>query len=153
MSEAKLQISRAQLAAFLKDPDSIKLFEQLFSSTVTNEADIATLTLLVGLGGITESGSNANGYWVKFIDGTMECRHGLYIAAAGSSVWTFPKPFIDTTYRIATHAIQGAGWINSMQEDSTTPRNVASVRMTMYPLVGVAQNLTYDIIAYGRWKL
>jgi hypothetical protein len=101
--------------------------------------------------GIVNSGSNSNGSYVQYADGTMRCRFGLYIAAAGSATWTFPVPFIATDYRIGSHPIQGAGWVNSMQEDSTTARAVSSIKMVMYPLFGASQNLTYDMIAEGRW--
>lgn len=45
----------------------------------------------------TESGSNANGSYTKYADGTMLCRHAQTVsyatAAACTGTWTFPQTF------------------------------------------------------------
>jgi hypothetical protein len=58
-------------------------------------------------GAIIERGSNANGEFVKYADGTMICTHGLNSASgswnsngsiyqSGSVTWTFPATFSST---------------------------------------------------------
>ena len=48
--------------------------------TSTNKMTVGNLKELLGIssGGVVESGSNANGFWIKFADGTMICmiKHG-----------------------------------------------------------------------------
>ena len=54
----------------------------------------------VPTGAIIERGSNANGEYVKFADGTLECWHTLAVpyksAFEISTTWNFPTAFIDT---------------------------------------------------------
>lgn len=44
-------------------------------------------------GAIIERGSNANGEYVKFADGTMMCTHTLSTSAGGEVVWVYPAVF------------------------------------------------------------
>ena len=53
--------------------------------------------------GIVESGSNANGSYVKFAEGTLICR-GLVVVAGdanGAGTIVFPHPFIDINYSVS----------------------------------------------------
>lgn len=42
---------------------------------------------------IVEKGSNANGYYMKFSDGTMICTHSVASITTGHTRWTFPASF------------------------------------------------------------
>jgi hypothetical protein len=97
------------------------------------------------------SGSNTNGTYVECNDGTLRCRYRLSIAANSNATWTFPVSFIDTTYQVANHILQGAGWVNSANENTSIGRTTSGINFAMYPLVGSAQSLNYDMIAEGRW--
>lgn len=79
--------------------------------------------------GIYESGSNANGYYVKYVDGTMECWGGK--AATGLSNgstlgFTFPVPFASGDYKSIiiqskmSHAASGGGY-TTVVDSSVTP--------------------------------
>jgi hypothetical protein len=48
----------------------------------------------VPTGAIIESGSNANGYYTKWADGTMICRHKLASSSSAAVTWTFPVAFV-----------------------------------------------------------
>ena len=52
--------------------------------------------------GIVESGSNANGSYIKFSDGTMICR-GNFTIPQNTDVYylVFPVPFFNTDYAIS----------------------------------------------------
>ena len=73
---ARIKMSREQIAAFLKDPDAIKTMERLLAiaDSIRDGAVVsvngAETPLPIGAG-IIESGSNANGSYVKYGDGTM----------------------------------------------------------------------------------
>ena len=50
------------------------------TATSTNTMTVGTLKDLLGIerGGIVESGNNANGYYIKFEDGTLMCWGTIY---------------------------------------------------------------------------
>ncbi len=56
----------------------------------------------VGTAPIVESGSNVNGSWVKWADGTMVCT-GIYGSGIATSTFllTFPMPFINVDYDVS----------------------------------------------------
>ena len=47
----------------------------------------------VPTGGLIERGSNANGQFVRFADGTQICRRAITLAAGAETTWTFPAAF------------------------------------------------------------
>lgn len=78
-----------------------------------------------GQGGapIVESGSNANGEYVKYADGTMMCYKGDFTPTdlGGYYDWTLPAAFIDTSYYY--HSVPAGGqntltvaWANSRKD-------------------------------------
>lgn len=107
-------------------------------------------------GGI-ESGSNANGYWVKYPDGTMICSFSDTVLRTTSNVFgsiyssayfslTFPVPFIATPI-VTSGATIGSGRVWS----SLAPNNNASV--ACYLLGSANTNTGYvTYTAVGRWK-
>jgi hypothetical protein len=54
----------------------------------------------VPTGAIIEQGSNANGQYVRFADGTQICFDTRLSSAAGASAWTFPVTFVDTDIQV-----------------------------------------------------
>lgn len=79
--------------------------------------DGTNFVVLDPAGGAVEKGSNANGEYIHFADGTLICRHVLTITYDANShlrgVWTYPKAFsavpslsavvdLDTTFSNAT---------------------------------------------------
>ena len=73
-------------------------FTELYNKDIALEGQINSLGALVGLGGVAESGSNENGYYVKFGDGTLICSSSLSIAANISErTITFPAAFTNAT--------------------------------------------------------
>ncbi len=197
MSHAKLRTTRKQLADFLKDPDSIDTFERLVSivdglkdgsplgagwdaaltaalgagwdaalTAALGAGWIATLAATV-VGVIVESGSNSNGSYIKFSDGTMECWgwdsiqwssgvsyvsktinlphafteiRSIQSTCAGSKS-TAPTTILDT---VALTAVWG----------TSRPLTLSSFTETLSYAVGIASTSYYLFMwtAIGRWK-
>ncbi len=55
----------------------------------------------VPTGAVVERGSNANGEYVRFADGTQICYQFLVSSSAGAVVWNFPATFAATSIRFA----------------------------------------------------
>jgi len=146
MSKAKLTLTRKQLAAFLSDPDAIRVFERVLD--ICNTAEDAA------------SGSNANGYYAQFSDGTMLCwatktavvniTNALNNWFYGSlPAWTFPKPFVGQP--ITQLSVQASGTVatalNGLANSITAPN--------AYAICGAlvaGANCNIQWFAIGRWK-
>ena len=116
------------------------------------------------IGGLSD-GSNSNGSWVKWADGTMIQRLNntatlSYVANGGyyfySSTWTFPTPFVDSNYSLSVSAVVEANGIKSTGGSSgyTTGGSSASkVYWEVWKSDSQASVVThYDLIAIGKWK-
>ncbi|WP_417480478.1 pyocin knob domain-containing protein [Maricaulis maris] len=97
----------------------------------------------VPTGAIIEYGSNANGRYVRFADGTQICIH----SRNGGSSWTFPAVFIDTPYVYATVAgLTSEGRMVGVAGTSTT-----STSLYMWTAAGAASAAGANLLAVGRW--
>ncbi len=117
--------------------------------------------LQAALAGAIQSGSNANGSWIKFADGTMICWRVANVSldctlVAGASYvstdksWTYPKPFIAipavSVSILGTSS--GALWVGGGA--SATSATVAYYRAWAYATT--TQSNPVHTIAIGRWK-
>ncbi len=105
---------------------------------------------------ITESGSNANGSYIKFDDGTMICvsttRNVTNISSASGGVfrspmsaWTLPATFINTDY-----IFTGSGnpaWVGLGGTKDTT-----SISYYAYSSTSLSEAVAVNLLAIGRWK-
>ena len=110
----------------------------------------------VPTGGLIERGSNGNGEYVKFADGTMICTHSISgitaTAAAGSlfrgtsaTTWTFPATFSGPLVPVVSVAIEdGGAWAAF---DLTTTA-LCNFRAMNYASMG-ARNAR--LLAVNRW--
>lgn len=108
---------------------------------------------------VIESGSNSNGRFVKFADGTLICYTPDSVAMTGTTdnttrvgTWVFPYPFVSAKdYGVAWSFLEntsGGGSLNSA-------RSNMNVQATMCFLVGYATRSGtsyFSAIAIGRWK-
>lgn len=106
------------------------------------------------IGGIVDSGSNSNGIFTKFSDGTMECSHRVIISPVANTptsvVWTFPQPFLTgQNPNIQTTALTGA--VGS-QVLGTSANNITNTQadIVIYRTNNTSSNV--DVVARGRWK-
>lgn len=110
------------------------------------------------------SGSNANGTYTKFSDGTMICRIRRTVTdqaintAYGSNylgyrTWTFPIAFLDTTDLAITIGEAkwgtGAGWTGGASAVTAT-----TCQLNFFESYSRASGtaFTYSVLAIGRWK-
>lgn len=112
----------------------------------------------VGTAPIVESGSNANGSWVKWADGTMLCSStgtgamtvSVYSGAIyrGIKTVTFPQAFISQPFITTGTAGDQAtnGWL------SASPVNNSSCNLVYFTIATTVTGCTLDYIAFGRWK-
>jgi hypothetical protein len=117
-------------------------------------------------GAIIESGSNANGRYIKFADGTMICRALVRLNTVLSpsppilgATWTFPAEFIDTTTIVTHTPMQGSSAdatpaINlRMNPAATVPAtaNVSLRVMSTSTAWASGDFVDTNAIAIGRW--
>lgn len=111
----------------------------------------------VPTGAIVERGSNANGEYTKYADGTMECWLTRTDTTAISTVlgsgvrsgglsWVFPQPFISAP---TCHATPGATSCTGAAA-SASAGNAASYVYTA-PASQASTTLTVNLSAKGRW--
>lgn len=109
--------------------------------------------------GIAERGSNANGEWVRFADGTLICKAVLTSAinateATGSIFqtatevsWTYPLAFVDANVAVRFNPRgDNSAWGKGRPSNSTT----GLLRLFSATSLSAAQ--TIDVVAVGRWK-
>ena len=98
------------------------------------------------LGVTAERGSNANGEYVKFPDGTQICTFSLTSSTSGAVTWTYPASFLTvprTSLDVITGAVRLASGVN---------RGNSSIDINVYDLSGTRQAQVVDCIAIGRWS-
>lgn len=111
-------------------------------------------------GAIIERGSNANGEYVKFADGTLIClsnvtTNGINGSLLGGSTYyydhpsfPFPATFITTPkFNITTGSSSGRLWISNGSLPTTTAFSFTLLGSTE----SFARSLV-NIVAIGRWK-
>lgn len=112
------------------------------------------------INGVVESGSNANGSYIKFTDGTMICTGtGQCPANVGYAEITFANNFIDNNYiMIANHKYQsgsdygGSRQLRNITNPQTNTANTAYIYSYQYDgsIANYIRNVQY--VAIGRWK-
>ena len=110
---------------------------------------------------IVESGSNSDGYWSRWADGTQHCRGRAKNAVAGTGGNTynpiedipFPRSFLDGDYYLGLTqtgfpTAAENDWSYSAERRVATQFDIVVVTPTSYP----ADSLRYLWFAEGRWK-
>lgn len=108
---------------------------------------------------IIESGSNDNGSWVKFSDGTMICRNIFLIKdvtftelATGinyseTQTITYPQEFIDNDVSVKV-SCRSANFAWAVNEISIA----SSFQFDILHSTNVIRDISCSYIAIGRWK-
>lgn len=114
-------------------------------------------TLGVPAGGIIESGSNANGEYTKFADGTQICwkytiaspsastASGPLFTNAAEEIWVFPTTFSALPTVVSSTSGASARWATV----SSISSSQAGIRV--FSTVTSAANVPVNAIAIGRW--
>lgn len=114
-----------------------------------------------GINGVVESGSNENGSWTKWADGTMICTKSVEGTTNFSTAWgslyesssislgNYAMPFAEKPKVTITNNKYTGYWLENHSEQGTSNAGrVTLLRPNSY------NNATYglDIIAIGKWK-
>ena len=114
-------------------------------------------------GAIVQSGSNANGSFLRFSDGTQICWHTITLTqVSGASLyklWTFPIAFsaaptvsatlIDTGTYAPGRGSLGAGGIDN--PPTTTAAELFQSRDPAAANFAVSDTIDFSVMAVGRW--
>lgn len=145
-------------------PESDTIITNLALKSASKADIVGTVSQSAGVptGAIVESGSNANGSWTKWADGTMICRRqdvyaGAVITTASGSLFSaspapsvnYPVVFVGVpvTHQNFTSSID-AIW--GCQAGASTDSAWGTVYPFCYRSLG-ASTLTLDRVAIGRW--
>ena len=128
--------------------------------------------LVTAINSVVESGSNNNGSWIKFADGTMICKFTQIINVAVNTAWgslyggkcslhDYPQEFIDIPETnltlVANNTADGgnyAGWIgtNGGTDDiRPTNKNFGEFDI-LRPTTTNNGYYKVQVIAIGKWK-
>lgn len=133
------------------------------TATSTNKMTVGKFKELLGIqaGGVVEVGSNANGSWSRFQDGTLICRKritGSPSPAVYSKVlnWTFPQEFINNEVFVSGTFFcieSGVAFRNGILVSNTSPTTKTGSNLVGRDFAGQLFNsYTADLVAIGRWK-
>ena len=111
-------------------------------------------------GSIIERGSNSNGEYIKFADGTMICTfHGTAVTGSYARVtWSYPQAFLNSVIATTTTNYKDGGDIRGRTVGVSEVYSSSSTRF-IYKGVGdsdtssIPSNLTINVqhFAIGRW--
>lgn len=121
------------------------------SGTMFNQGNIVgTVSQSAGIptGAIIESGSNANGEFTKFADGTMICRFSVVTSTGGGTTKTLPATFIDTSYKVVGGTMSNISATDFTAKFSTPTTTTITAVMTSN---GALVNATLQAVAIGKW--
>lgn len=158
----ELDTEKAPLASpALTGTPTINGSRALSVNTTAYDNDLtAFIANTLASGAIIERGSNANGSYIKFADGTLICTYNATVTDqaittaygtlfTGTRTWTFPHVFVGTT------AVMTQGkW--STQASWNTVGSATTTAVTVYFLDiasrATGSNTALNFIAIGRWK-
>ena len=119
--------------------------------------------LVSAINSVVESGTNSNGNWIKYADGTMICTKKVTGQANITSNWgnlydtgdnpldlgNWAIPFIDVP--IVSISFYGANgqWVEGFQT-STTKEKIGKISIAS--ATSKTANSFYNIIGIGKWK-
>ncbi len=101
----------------------------------------------VGGDPIVESGSNSDGEWVRFADGTQIVTKLYELAVSSGATWTYPVPFPTVATDISISLAAGEVGLTSHSGVTSTSHN-----LNIYDLAGANKNSSLRTSATGRWK-
>lgn len=99
----------------------------------------------VPTGAVVERGSNANGHFTRFADGTQICRSTVTSVSGGALTWTYPAAFVGIpsfTASVGDGALRVATWAN---------RLATSVDINVFDASGMRTVNPVDVQVSGYW--
>jgi Protein of unknown function (DUF2793) len=99
-------------------------------------------------GAVIERGSNANGEYIRFADGTQICFHRLAGNSSTDTTWTFSAAFISAG-KISVSATS-SGTLDAVFGSARAP-TLAAVDFNLWNTAGNRQTAVATLSAVGRW--
>jgi hypothetical protein len=103
----------------------------------------------VPTGALIQSGSNANGSYTRFADGTQICTHTLSSSASTDVTWTFPAAFV-TASSVAPSITPSAPSPQALSP-SVSAYNGVSLDFSVYNSSDLPKAIYCRLNAIGRW--
>ena len=132
-----------------------------FLATKADASDALTALDIVGTvsqsggvptGAIIESGSNANGDYIRFANGTQICKYLGALNTTAPSVWSGATLAFPAAFSAAPHVISGLGAPVSNQHIITAANPTSGTTMKIYLLSSSAvSNQQFFVVAIGEW--
>lgn len=128
------------------------------------ETNQITAARPIAAGGIIESGSNANGTYTKFADGTLICIGSVTTPATAFNAslivgWNLPTAFVDANYALhhSTGRVISEGSISSagdiVANGVVTNKGTTSCTIGAYTYkYAIVDQVVFSLTAIGRWK-
>lgn len=108
-------------------------------------------------GAIVEEGTNGNGTFTKYLNGTMICRHGIAYpslppGSAAAAAWSFPSPFTAQPICVPAAGSVGGngGFLNAAQDSAGSGSSTTIAVGNSHPSATVGTPYVH-VIAIGRW--
>lgn len=110
---------------------------------------------------VIESGSNANGNWIKYEDGTMICYKSVTSSVAMTTAWdsgwyegnqplgNFAQEFISVPNITLTNISTSGALVECF---TTAPTTTNAGTITYCRVGSTTRNITTQVTAIGRWK-
>lgn len=136
-------------------------------NNTTNIGDLSNLEtpiktdLVNSINSIIESGSNSNGEYIKYADGTMICYKNVTSQVAMTTVWAddwyegqqdlgnFPQEFISAPEIYITNVGSSGGILECFQ---TAPTTTSAGIITYCRAGATTRNIKSNVMAIGKWK-
>lgn len=136
------------------------------TNAIGNLSELTTpvVSSLVGaINSVVESGSNANGNYIKYADGTMICTKKVIGEVSFTSSWgslydtgdnpfdlgNWAIPFIDVPIVSANFTGGNGQWIEGF---AVTPSKTSAGKINIVSAVSKPPYCYYDVIGIGKWK-
>lgn len=138
----------------LQDNVENAIAEQINTQNTTSDSETYSCNYI---NGIVESGNNANGYYVKFIDGTIICYGTISNVSTEAGTGTnktvtLPAILNNTNYNVSINIAGGTAYwaeINYCYSNKTT--STFSLN-TWNNGVNDNNNLAFSYVVIGKWK-
>jgi len=129
----------------------------VWSPVFTHASAVGVVSQTAGnpTGALMERGSNANGTFVRFADGTMICTHNVMLSGGGAATisgsWTFPSSYAAApavTYTSTSAPAAGTRERSLWQNTGVVVRTLSMSLNSNWP-AGTSETVT--AMAIGRW--
>lgn len=139
-------IAATTVQAAIDELDAEKFGRNTILGTVSQSAGVPT-------GAVIERGSNANGEYVRFADGTQICTIGSTFTQAAEVVWSYPASFVGTPTYLSASIDHPPNPRYYFVDTATTGGNISATiyRSVRETRAAVADAFQVNCVAIGRW--